>query len=115
MIARRLPLLVARLVLFVHDYRAEILQRREDRRARTDCDFLFTALECEPGIVALAIAESGVQNRDAVAEDGAKSVDGLGGERDLGNENDRGFVFLEDDALEQLDVDERFAASGYAV
>src|SRR4029078_6898300 len=44
-IARRLTLLVARLVLLVHDDRAEVLERGKDRRPRAGGDALPTLLE----------------------------------------------------------------------
>ena len=63
-VARRFALLVARLVLLVHDDRAEIGKRGEDRRPRADRDAPFAAAQREPRVVALAVAEAGVQHRD---------------------------------------------------
>ena len=114
-IARRLTLLVARLVLLVHDDRAEVLERREDRRARANGDPLATLLEREPFVIPLAVAQRAVQHRDLVAEHGAKAIDRLRRERDLRHEDDRRLSLLEHDAPQQLDVDERFSAAGHAV
>ena len=97
-IARRLALLVARLVLLVDDDRAEVLERREDRRARADGDALLAALEREPRVVALAVAQRAVQHGDLVAEHGAEAIDGLRRERDLGHEHDRRLSPLEHDS-----------------
>src|SRR6185436_12977053 len=50
-IARCLTLLVARLVLLVHDDRTEVLERRKDRRTRSDGDSLPPLLERAPFVV----------------------------------------------------------------
>jgi hypothetical protein len=114
-VARALSLLVARLVLLVDDDRAEIAQRREDRRARADGDALLAAPQRQPGVVALAVAQRGVEHGDTVAEDGAKAVDGLRRERDLRNEHDRRLPLHLDDVAQELEVDERLPAPRHAV
>src|SRR5919106_4056553 len=72
-IARRLAILVAPLVLLVHDDRAEVLERREDRRSRADGDSLLASLEREPRVVPLAIAQRRMQHRHLITEHGAES------------------------------------------
>src|SRR5439155_16559047 len=84
-VARRLALLVARLVLLVDDDGAEVAERREDGRAGADGDALLAAAEGEPGVVPLAVGEGAVQHGDPVPEDGAEAVDRLRGEGDLGD------------------------------
>ena len=56
-----------------------------------------------------------MQHGDPVAEHGTKAIDGLRRERDLRHEDDGRLPFLEDDALEQLDIDESLAAPGDSV
>ena len=113
-IARRLSLFVRRLMLFIDDDRAEIIERGEHRRPRADGDALRPIAQREPGVVALAVAEGGMEHRDLIAEDGAESVDRLRCECDLRHEDDRALP-LRDDVLQQFDVDERLAAAGDAV
>ena len=112
MVARRLALLVTRLVLLVDDDRTHIPQGREDRRPRSDGDALLAALQRDPCVIALAVAECAVEHGDAVAEHGAKPVDGLRRERDLRHEHDRALPTLLDDAAQQLDVDKGLSAAG---
>ena len=92
MIARRLAVLVARLVLFVDDDQAEVPHRGEDRRPGTDGDAALTSPQQAPGIGALAVGEPAVQHRDLVAEDAAEPAHGLRRERDLGHQDDRARV-----------------------
>src|SRR5690606_4045056 len=54
-VARRFRLLVARLVLLVHDDRTEVRDRREDGRARTDRDATLAAAESAPRGAALTV------------------------------------------------------------
>ena len=67
-IARRLVLLVRGVVLLIHDDEAGIGERRKHRRARADHDVDVAAADAVPLIVALAIGEAAVLNRDRVAE-----------------------------------------------
>ena len=57
-VARGRPLLVARLVLFVHDDGAEALDRREDRRPGADRDAPLAAAQRAPRVGALAVGKS---------------------------------------------------------
>src|SRR6185437_16828836 len=65
-VARRFSLLVAGLVLLVDDDRAEIPQRREDRRTRADGDLLPSVAQRQPFVIPLAVAQCTVQHRDAI-------------------------------------------------
>jgi hypothetical protein len=56
-----------------------------------------------------------MQHRDHVAEDPTEPIDRLRRERDLRNEHDRGLAPLAHDALKELDVHQRLAASGDTV
>src|SRR5258707_15889901 len=115
MISRRFALLVARLVLLVHDDRAEISQRSKDGGACADRDALFSAREGEPGVATLTRRQVAVQHGDAVAELGAEAIHRLGRECDLRHEHDGRAILLDDDATEQLQIDQRLAAPGDAV
>src|SRR6185436_11621338 len=111
MIARRLALLVAALVLLVDDDRAEIPERREDRGPRSHRNAFLPTTQGEPGVVPLPIAERRVQHGDHVAEHESEAIHGLWRERDLRHEHDRGLATVTHDALEQLDVDERLSTA----
>ena len=89
MVARRLAVLVARLVLLVDHDEAEVAHRREDGRARADGDPALAPAQQPPGIGALAVGEPAVQHRDLVAEDAAEPAHRLRRERDLGHQHDR--------------------------
>src|SRR5262245_53915301 len=115
MIPRRFGLLVARLVLLVDDDGAEIRERGEDRGSGADGNALLSTPKRKPRIVPLAIAQRGVQHRDRVPEYLPEPIDRLWRERNLRHEHDGGLASLADDTLQQLDVDERFAAASDAV
>ena len=70
-------------MLLVHDDQPERLERREDRRARADDDVDVAAPDALPLIVALAVREPAVLNRDAVAERAAERGRDCGRQRDL--------------------------------
>ena len=114
-VPRRLALLVAGFVLLVDDDRAEVRERREDRRPRANGDLLLPPLEREPRVVALAVAERRVEHGHAVAKDGPEAVHGLRSERDLRHEHDRRPALPLDHLPQQLDVDKRLSAAGDAV
>ena len=82
-------LLVGGVVLLVDDEQAEVGERREDRRAGADADARLAAAQPAPLVVALAVGEGRVQDRDAVAEPGPEAGHGLRREADLGDEDDR--------------------------
>src|SRR5690606_26381909 len=82
-VARRFRLLVARLVLLVHDDRTEVRDRREDGRARTDRDATLAAAESAPRVVALTVRQRGGQDGDDVTELCAEAGNRLRRERDL--------------------------------
>ena len=114
-VAWRLRLLVARLVLFVDDDRTEVRERCEDRRPRADRDPLLAASQGAPRIEPLAVAQSRVEDRDLVTEHRPEAIDSLRRERDLRDENDRALAVPAHDLLEDLQVHERLAAPGDAV
>src|SRR5207253_9686923 len=94
---------------------SEIGEGREDRRACTDGNALLATSQCEPRVVAFAVAERAVKHGDTIAERAAEAGDRLRREGDLGNEHDRALSALLDERAEQRDVDERFAAPGDAM
>ena len=55
------------MLLVDHD-QPEVADRREDGRARADRDARLARAQPPPLVVALALAERGVQQRDRVAE-----------------------------------------------
>ena len=69
--------------------RAEVADRREDRRARPDADARLAAAQAQPLVAALAWRQRRVQDRDAVTEAGPEPRHRLRGEADLGDEDDR--------------------------
>ncbi len=68
MIARRLLLFVAAVVLFVHDHQPELLNRRKYTRTRSHNYASLPVLHATPLIGPLRIAKCRVQNRDLLAE-----------------------------------------------
>ena len=76
------------MLLVDHD-QGEVADRGEDRRARADADARLALAKPQPLVVALARRERRVQDGDPVAEPGPKAGDGLRGEPDLGDEDDR--------------------------
>jgi hypothetical protein len=91
MVAEALGLLVARLVFLVDDDDAGRRQRGEERGAGADDDGGLAAGDAAPGIVALAVGESGMQNGDlspAPGETGTKAAHQLRGQGDLGNQHE---------------------------
>ena len=94
-VARVALVLVGRVVLLVDHDQAEVADRREDRRARADRDPRLAGAQAAPLVVALALAERRVQQRDRVAEARLEAPDGLRRERDLGHEHDHALAALE--------------------
>ena len=89
-VVARVPLvLVGRVVLLVDDDQADVGERREHRRSRAHADARLPGPQPEPLVVPLALAEPGMEHRDDVAEPRLEAPDGLGRERDLGDEHDR--------------------------
>ena len=68
-VARRLLLLVGRIVFFVDDNQREIGNRREDCGARADDHARVSALDAVPLLGALFVGKRGMQDGDFVAED----------------------------------------------
>jgi hypothetical protein len=98
-------------VLLVDHDGAKVAQRREDRRSRSHGDTFATVAKRKPLIVSLAVAQRAVQHGNLVAEHRAEAIDRLRRQRNLWHEHDRGLPLLQHDAPQQLDIDERLAAS----
>ena len=107
-------LLVGGVVLLVDDDQAEVADRGEDRRARADADLRLAAAQPLPLVEALAVGEGAVEDGEAVAEAGAEAGDGLRGEADLGDEDDRAAPAGER-RLDRRQVDLGLARAGDAV
>jgi len=75
-------------VLLVDHDEAEVAEGREHGRARPDTDAGLTGAQPPPLVVALAGGQLRVQDRDSVPEAGLEAGHGLGGQRDLGHEDD---------------------------
>ena len=82
-------LLVGGIVLLVDDDQAEVVQRREDGRARPDADARLTTAQALPFVVALVIGEGRVQDREAVSEPRPEARHRLRRQADLGDQHDR--------------------------
>ncbi len=67
-IARRLLLLIAAIVLFIDDSEAEILHRGEHSGSCTDDNARVSISNATPLLSALGIVESGMKNGDLVTE-----------------------------------------------
>ncbi len=88
-VARVAFVLVGGVVLLVHDDQAEVLDRREHGRARTDAHARLCSAQPPPFLVALAWAQARVQHRDGLAEALQEAPDDLWRQRDLRDEHDR--------------------------
>src|SRR6478672_13845989 len=69
MIARRLLLLVGRILLFIHDDECEIRHRREHRRSGSHDSASFAAANSMPMLGAFFIRKPGMEDGNLVAED----------------------------------------------
>ena len=94
-VARVALVLEGRVVLLVDDDQPEVGDRREDGGARADGDPRLAGAQAPPLVVALALAERGVQQRDGVAEARLEAPDGLRRERDLRHEHDHALAALQ--------------------
>ena len=95
MIARRLFLLVARLLLLVDHDQPEIFDRRENGRARSYHHARLPAPHAPPFARALHFRQRAVQHRDARAESRPAQSSAPKSECDLRNQNQRGLVSRE--------------------
>ena len=113
-VARRFLLLVAGLLLFVHDDQADIFERREDRRARAHHHARFAIAHAPPFPRALGIRQSAVQDRDAFAKSRPAKPRGPERQADLRHQQQRRAAARER-GLDGAQVDLRLAAAGDAV
>ena len=114
MVARRLFLLVRRIVLFVDDDQREIGDRREDSRTRAHDHARFAALDAMPLLRALFVGERGMQDRNFVAED-LMQIGGNGGrEADFRNQKNGGAARFKHRA-HAGEINRRLARARYAV
>ena len=89
-IARRFLLFVGCFVFFIDNDESEILQRREYRAARADHDPGAAGMDLVPFIVAFALGQMTVQNRDVVlrlGEPAFKAFHRLRRKRDFRDQN----------------------------
>ena len=101
------------MLLVDHD-EAQVLQRRQDGRARADGDFGVTYAQPPPRVVALAHAHLRVQNGDLALKVRTEALDGLGSEGNFRNEDDGGTPLCPH-GLERADIHLRLAAASDAV
>ena len=100
-------------MLLVHHDEPEILDRREDRRARAHRHPALAAAEQAPGVGPLAVGEAAVQHRHLVAERAAHPAHRLRREADLGHQDD-GAPARGQRAPHGLEVHQGLAAAGDA-
>ena len=112
-VARRLLLLVARLVLLIDHDQAKALHRREYGRARPDDDARLALADALPLVETLAIGKGAVQDGYAFAEARSEAVDRLRRKADFRNENDR-LLAVRNDLFYRADIDFRLSAAGRA-
>ena len=87
--------LVGGIVLLVDHDQAEVLDRREDRRARADADARLPGAKAPPLVVALPEREARVEHGDRVPQALDEAPHHLRRERYLGNQHDRPATLLE--------------------
>ena len=88
-VARIALVLVRAVVLLVDDDQPDVGQRREHGRARSHADPRLAAAQTKPLLLALALAEPGVQHRHDVPEARLEAAHRLRRERDLRHQHDR--------------------------
>ena len=88
-VARRFFLLVAGLLLLVHDDQADIFERRKNGRARAHHDARFAAAHAPPFAGALRDRQPAVQHGDAFAKPRAAQAAHPERERDLRHQHER--------------------------
>ena len=101
-------------MLLVDDDQPEPLDRGEDGRARADGDPRLAGAQPPPLVVALALAQRRVQQRDRVPEARREARDGLRRQRDLRDERDHALATLQR-RRRRAQVDLGLARAGDAV
>ena len=112
-VARVGLLLVRGVVLLVDTDQAEPRNRGEDGRARAHHDRRLACDDPLALVAPLRVGETGVEDRDAIAEAGLEAAERLRRQRDLGHEDDRAAAAFERRRT-RLQVDLRLAAAGRA-
>ena len=113
-VAGRLLLLVALVVLLVHQNQAELGHGREDGRAGADDDGRIATPDAPPLLAALFRGQRGVQQRDFVAKGRVQQADALRRQADLRNQQDGREAALQR-PLHRGQIDGCFARAGDAV
>ena len=113
-VARRLFLLVALVVLLVDENQSQIRRGRKDRRARADDNGRVAAADAPPLLAALLGRERGVQQRDFLPEGLIEQAGHLRREADLGNEQDRREAAVES-LLHGGEIDGGFSRTRHAI
>ena len=113
MIARLSVLLVGRLVLLVDDDEAELSGGGENRGARSDNYAALARGNAEPLAAALTRSEPRMQDTNSRQASG-ETLDGLGGQGDLRNEDD-GLAVAADELFDATNIDFSLAGAGDAV
>ena len=111
MVPGRLGLLVASVVLLVHDDHTEVRDRGEHGRPGPDGDPHPSGSEGAPGVEPFPVRQARVEHRDQVPESLPEPLQGLGSEGDLRDQDDASATTLEH-SPEQLDVDQRLPRPG---
>ena len=104
MVARRLVLLVAHVLFLVEDDEADVIGRREERRARADDDARLIAAHAQDGVVALREAQAAVHDDEIIGKVRLEGHDDLSRQRDFRHEHDDAAAGRAH-ALSELDVD----------
>src|SRR5206468_8064167 len=113
-IARRLFLLIRRIMFFVDHYESEILDGRKNSRSRPHHDASLSTMDAVPLFGTLIIGETGMQNRHLLAEDAMQIGCSSRRESNFGNEQDCRTA-LRQHRLHCRQIDGGLARSGYAM
>ena len=113
-VTRRILLLIAGLVLFVHHNKAKVIKRAEHRGTRPYHDPGITVLDPFPLVETRAFQHARMKDRDPVAETGPEALYCLRRKRYLRHKHDAALPFCEG-VLHGLQVYLGLAASRYAV
>ncbi len=113
-VARRVLLLIAAIVLFIDDDEAEILHRSEDARPGSDHHAGLAVADAAPLLGALGIVKGGMKDRDPVAEAMEELAGHSRSQRDLGHQQQRVAAGRER-RFDGAEIDLRLARAGDTV
>lgn len=112
-VAWRFALFKGRVMFFVDDDEAQVLDGGEECATRSDDDAQSSVSDSRPGIEPFFFAQGAMEDGDVVSEASPEDGAELGCQRDFGKDEDASFIFFAR-IFDGLEIDLGFAASGNA-